>query len=203
GNPNDDALGTVQPGDIGWNAAAYNGNTGQTWNVLVGRGAYVDLGYGRYAAGLASASPVGGSRIPMFAGYDDLSSSFNYQPMHPRSQLTGDWNASGARYNPVRFVYYDTWALSYERDGINQDVLLEGNNPIVDQGTDGLDGEGNPTGASMVPFIFRSGADDGNERETMPPFDHPLRGIEVTVRLYEPGTRQVRQATVGADFIPE
>jgi hypothetical protein len=30
-----------------------------------------------------------------------------------------------------------------------------------------------------------------------------LRGIEVRIRLYEPGTRQTRQLTVATDFIPE
>jgi hypothetical protein len=120
--------------------------------------------------------------------------------MHPRSQLVKDWPA-----NPVQFVYYDTWAQSYERDGINQDVNFEGaNSHLADQGTDGLDGEPNPQPSPPAPpFIYRNGVDDMNERETAPPFDYPLRGIEVTIRLYEPGTRQVRQATVGADFIPE
>jgi hypothetical protein len=45
--------------------------------------------------------------------------------------------------------------------------------------------------------------DDPGERETSPPYPVPLRGIQVQIRLYEPATRQVRQATVGADFIQE
>ena len=86
---------------------------------------------------------------------------------------------------------YDTWALSYERDGYNQDASTEGMNPILDEGTDGLDNDG------------ASGVDDPGERETSPPYPVPLRGIQVRIRVLEPNTRQMRQATVGADFIQE
>ena len=82
-------------------------------------------------------------------------------------------------------------ATSYERDGTNQDFASEGMATIFDEGTDGLDNDG------------INGVDDPGERETSPPYPVPLRGIQVTIRLYEPGTRQVRQATVGADFIQE
>ena len=45
------------------------------------------------------------------------------------------------------------------------------------------------------------GVDDAGERETRPPYSTPLRGIQVKIRIYEPQTRQMRQVTVGADFI--
>jgi hypothetical protein len=90
---------------------------------------------------------------------------------------------------------YDTWAASYERDGLNQDYLADGaaniNSGPFDEGTDGLDNDG------------ANGVDDKGERETTPPYPTRLRGLEVKVRTYEPGTRQVQQGTVGADFIPE
>jgi type II secretory pathway pseudopilin PulG len=81
---------------------------------------------------------------------------------------------------------YDTWAASYERDGLNQN-----GNGLTDEGTDGLDNDG------------ANGVDDKGEHETTPPYPTRLRGLEVKVRTYEPGTRQVQQGTVGADFIPE
>jgi hypothetical protein len=81
---------------------------------------------------------------------------------------------------------YDTWAKSYERDGINQNGGM-----LIDEGTDGLDNDG------------VNGVDDNGERETIPPYPVRLRGLEVKVRVYEPGTRQVQQGTVGSDFIPE
>jgi hypothetical protein len=48
-----------------------------------------------------------------------------------------------------------------------------------------------------------NGVDDPGERETSPPYPVPLRGIQVRIRVLEPNTRQMRQATVGADFIQE
>jgi hypothetical protein len=88
---------------------------------------------------------------------------------------------------------YDTWTLAYERDGINQDQDFDATTmqPLIDDGNDGLDNNG------------VGGVDDASERETTPPYPHPLRGIQVRVRMYEPGTRQMRQATVIGDFISE
>jgi hypothetical protein len=60
-----------------------------------------------------------------------------------------------------------------------------------DEGTDGLDNDG------------VNGVDDRGERETSPPYPVRLRGLEVKIRTYEPGTRQVQQGTVSSDFIPE
>lgn len=81
---------------------------------------------------------------------------------------------------------YDTWSLSYEQDGIDQD-----GNSVVDQGTNGFDDDG------------VNGVDDVGERETSPPYPVPLRGIQVRLRIIDRDTRQVRQMTVTSDFIPE
>ena len=97
---------------------------------------------------------------------------------------------------------YDTWATSYERDGYNQDYLSDGvgnvNTGPFDEGSNGVD-DPDPTAGNA----YQYGVDDANELETAPPYAAPLRGIEVRIRVYEPSTRQVRQATVGADFLPE
>ena len=85
---------------------------------------------------------------------------------------------------------YDTWSYSYERDGINQD-----GNAMTDEGTDGLD--------SALPNTQVGAVDEVEERETSPPYPVPLRGIQVRVRVIEPDTRQVRQATITQDFLPE
>jgi prepilin-type N-terminal cleavage/methylation domain-containing protein len=81
---------------------------------------------------------------------------------------------------------YDTWAMSYERDGINQD-----SDALTDEGVDGLDSDST------------NGVDDPQERETSPPYPVPLRGIQVKIRMYDPSSRQVKQATVTADFVDE
>lgn len=208
------ALSALQPGDAGWNAAVTTANG----YALVGSGAYVDLGYDRYRTVdvFGGASPT--TRFPWGAIPANYIASPNPTsqlsgPMHRKSQLWNNFpenNPSGSEarrlyttgtppsINPVMYVYYDTWAQSYERDGINQNNNFDSSsNPLIDEGTDGID-----TIESGF-TVARNGVDDVNERETEPPYAYPLRGVEITIRTYEPGTRQVRQSTVGQDFIPD
>ena len=81
---------------------------------------------------------------------------------------------------------YCTWSSSYERDGIDQDGIAG-----PDQGTDGLDNDG------------AHGADDEAERETSPPYPYPLRGVQVTFRVRDPASQQIRQTSVESSFVPE
>ena len=37
----------------------------------------------------------------------------------------------------------------------------------------------------------------------MPPYDKPLRGVQVVLRLYERDSRQIRQVSVNQSFVPE
>ncbi len=37
----------------------------------------------------------------------------------------------------------------------------------------------------------------------MAPYPFPLRGVQITLRVYEPDTRQVREVTVVQDFLPD
>ena len=104
-----------------------------------------------------------------------LQSTFSGAP-HSRSQI------SLPNYNPS----YDTWSYTYEHDGIDQN-----NDMVTDAATNGLDDDGT------------NGTDDVGERDTAPPYPVALRGIQVRLRIYESGTRQPRQATVTADFVPE
>jgi hypothetical protein len=109
-------------------------------------------------------------------------SYFSQLPAMPTSYTAAQQTA----YLNLIGLTYDTWALSYERDGINQN-----GGATIDEGTDGIDSDG------------KNGVDDVGERETVPPYSYPLRGLQIKIRFYEPGTRQVRQATVGTDFISE
>lgn len=92
---------------------------------------------------------------------------------------------------------YDTWSYKYEHDGINQDGdnwpagFPQVGQPMFDEGTDGIDNDNNGI------------VDDVNERETSPPYPVPLRAIQVRLRVVERDTRQVRQATLVQDFLPE
>lgn len=82
--------------------------------------------------------------------------------------------------------FYCTWSPHYETDGIDQDGIFG-----PDQGTNGLDDDG------------INGVDDDGERETSPPYPFPVRGIEVTFRIIEKNTRQVRQTSVIQNFLPQ
>ncbi|MEX2141502.1 MAG: prepilin-type N-terminal cleavage/methylation domain-containing protein [Pirellulales bacterium] len=91
-----------------------------------------------------------------------------------------------------QFLYstYDTWSFHYEHDGIRQPGAQL---PGIDTGTNGLDDN---SGASP-------GVDDMSERETSPPYPYPLRGLRVNIRVYEPGSKQLREVTVVQSFVPE
>jgi hypothetical protein len=58
----------------------------------------------------------------------------------------------------------------------------------MDQGTNGLDDD------NML------GVDDMGERETSPPYDVPLRGLQVKFRVYERDARQIRETSVTHSF---
>jgi hypothetical protein len=108
-------------------------------------------------------------------------------PSALRSQLTNansTWPGLLAGENT-----YDTWTPAYESDGIDQDY--SGANSIIDQGTDGLDNDG------------INGVDDIGERETNPPYFHPIRGIEIRIRTVERVTKQVHQVSIIQSFVPE
>jgi type II secretory pathway component PulJ len=80
---------------------------------------------------------------------------------------------------------YCTWSFHYEQDQQDQNQ-----NSLVDEGTNGVDDDGN------------FGVDDPGERETSPPYPVDLRGLQISVRVYEPRSRTVRQSSVVASFTP-
>lgn len=80
---------------------------------------------------------------------------------------------------------YDTWCFDYEQDGVDQN-----GDGRVDEGTNGIDDDG------------QHGVDDPGERETQPPYNVPLRGVKISIRVMEPSSRTVRQMSVIQDFVP-
>ena len=98
-------------------------------------------------------------------------------PGNPRSQLHAP-NADAP-------AIWDTGSTHYEYDGVDQD-----GNGIVDDANDGLDN--NNVG----------GVDDFSERETAPPYNAPVRSIQIKIRVFEPDSRQIREVTVTQDFLP-
>ncbi len=139
-------------------------------------GAYVDLGY--------NVTGNGGLRFPIVSHFSG--------PPHSRS---GTWLPSVANAPRV----YCTWSTLYERDGIDQNT--RGTGPI-DEGTDGYDSQVTPPAEyTNSAYDSRFVVDDLFEQETSPPYTHPLRGIEVVLRVRELSTQQVRQASVVGDFV--
>jgi prepilin-type N-terminal cleavage/methylation domain-containing protein len=146
-------------------------------NSPVACGGFVDLGHGVTSNSLLSAANI----YPHFAGFGQ-----------PLSQLVG--SASTRRT-------YDTWSTHYEANGRDED-----GDSISDDGTNGLDDNGN----GQIDELPTDSDGDGvyetataGELETSPPYPYPLRGIEVRIRCYEPSSRQVRQITVRQTFVPQ
>jgi prepilin-type N-terminal cleavage/methylation domain-containing protein len=106
--------------------------------------------------------------------YTDGLSTFS-GPAHPKSGLVP---------TPIAKSTYDTWSFHYEHDGLDNN-----GNDSIDEGIDGIDDNG------------VHGADDLMERETSPPYLVRLRGIQILVRLYEPSSQAVKQATITANFV--
>lgn len=145
---------------------------------FVGFGAFVDLGYYRYLKPAAqNESATAGMQHPYYAG----------GPAYPAAFTTA---AQQTAYFSQLGCTYDTWPLSYERDGISQ-LSQFGITGRMDLQTNGIDDDGT------------NGVDDTAERETNAPYQQPLRGLQVRIRVYEPSTRQARQATVATDFVLE
>lgn len=144
--------------------------------ALSGFGGFVDLGWDNGSAA--------GSLIP---DYDYTAFANAPQPLFQQERLVG-WHPRDPDNNRDAPSVYDTWSFHYENDGINQDP---NNDLLIDEGTNGLDDDG------------VNGVDDIFERETSPPYPVPLRGIQVKLRIYEPDTRQIREAAVTRNFVPQ
>jgi prepilin-type N-terminal cleavage/methylation domain-containing protein len=108
-----------------------------------------------------------------YGAYVDLNYNRNLTAPVPATTFSGAANSKSS----LTSATYDTWALSYERDNGNA--------------MNGIDNDN------------ANGVDDPGERITSPPYPVPLRGIQVKIRMYDPSSRQVKQATVTADFIDE
>ena len=201
----DDAQGVLQPGDAGYAVAVLNGFQ------VMGRGAYVDLWYTRAYSSFPQAQ-----RTTMLLG---CNSSYAWAP-NARSFFY-DPNDTNSPILPIG-ASWDTWSTAYEKDGLDQfsdsrtDWLTDG---LDNDNQNGVDDPGEAetqppypswVGSNGFDDDGQNGADDATEQSwsrpnptTLFPAPTTLRGIEVRIRMYEPGTRQTRQATVATDFIPE
>ena len=189
----------VEPGDAGWSEYLLPANFNST--VVFGYGAYVDLGY----LGLHNAwkSPPSAVNMPALS----VTPQFSIAP-RTRSKLNLLGQLPPYYYEPYRV--YDTWSFHYENNGINEDGDTHPvtGAPLVDEATNGFDDPGeyilDPSANPPTTVIdSRHGVDDPGERETSPPYDVPLRGMQVRLRAYERDSRQVREVGVKQHFVPE
>jgi len=131
---------------------------------------------------------VGGTGGVELGGFVDLGFGFDSGGVAIAGVDTaGEWFAALSSTTPLLNRVYDTWSPLYERDGIDQD-----NDGMTDEGTNGL----NNGGSSTAP-------DDDGERETRPPYPYPIRGIQITTRIFEKTTLQVQQSSVIQSYVPE
>jgi prepilin-type N-terminal cleavage/methylation domain-containing protein len=148
-----------------------------------------------------------GTSTPHTGAYVDL----GYSPaLSPPSLFSG--NPAAKSGLTVRPFVYDTWSLHYENDGVLQlgTATTKAGVPIPDAITNGLD-DGPPFD---TPVFDASGnvidyydgnlvTDDITETDTLAPYLAPLRGIRITLRVYEPSSQQIREAIVVHGFLPE
>jgi type II secretory pathway pseudopilin PulG len=212
---NPELVGCVEPGDPGYLAAVTRFIGGPTvpQNQPVSFGAYADLNYmgflvsqpsytfnisatnfpvNRYAAALGSmaTSVTGNYIIPYFAGPGDIASKNS-------AVRDSTWLWSPATY--------DTYSRHYEYDGIAS-ITGTTTNPNVVPAWRRINAY---TGDLMVDAGMNMLDDNGNglidepmERDAVPPYERPLRGIRVNIRVMEPDSKQVREVTVVHEFIP-
>jgi type II secretory pathway pseudopilin PulG len=193
----------VGPGDEGWAIAAARDG------LPVNTGAYVDLGYVfRHYRNQGAVFP-----LPSNREHPLNKSSFAGKMNAIRSRLPEHYNSLELGLESTLYRTWCTWSHHYETNGINEDHdydpdrLVDGQPvPLIDEGTNGvddyglydLDGDGDYTDRLKL-----FGPDDMGERETAPPYAAPLRGVQVSLRVYEPDSRQMREVTVRQNFVSE
>jgi type II secretory pathway pseudopilin PulG len=143
-------------------------------------GAFVDLGYDLTHA----VSPAASS---WFIGNGQTKSKL-VTPSY--------FTAGGAQY---AFRTYCTWSLFYEMNSLDSNndgtiTVVEG-----DENGDGIPDGGN----NQIDDNNNGVVDELAEWDTAPPYPYPLRGVQVTLRVMEPNSRQVRQMSVVQNFTGE
>jgi type II secretory pathway component PulJ len=184
----------LMPGDPGYiPLLEANENNGV---VPIGYGAYVDLNY-LYPFRKDSQNGVTGADFPNSKTFTP--STFS-GPGSLQSGLYGsdtgvDTNKSHT--TPLCSVY-DTWCSHLENYGDGQ------GDSLVDQSYNGFDNTfvGVVNNGGHLFAVVNSGNTTGYQ-PWAPPYQTPLRGIQVKIRVYEPDSRQVREVTVTQSFVNE
>jgi len=186
-------------------------------DVPVMRGGFVDLCYPTLAGGslrgwqerhldlvnTTAVNTIGSNYLfTPFSGlefYSNAAQSYS-NPLYRSGRLVTNGSNSISLFQPA----FDTYTSFYENDGFQQgriSATLEGTRwststgVTADLGIDGVDGVGIYQGG-LVAARGRFGPDDIGERETLPPFITAPEAVQVSIRLGNPVTRQIKQASV-------
>ena len=131
--------------------------------------------------GLMTEGTTAFSLVPTIGDYVDLGKTI------PLGGITGQFGGSRI-VNALNFVdqVYDTGTPFYDRNNLDDD-----NDGLIDEGGDNVDNDGD----GLV-----DEDDDTPEKEVVANFDRPLRGLRIRLRLIEPASGQVSQATIRKSF---
>lgn len=212
----DDNL-VVGPNDAGYREALLDAIADGDSSVL--NGGFVDLCYPVLAGGslrgwqaryldrmnTTTGSAIAASDVSLFTPFSGVESFSNASQSYSNPLYrSGRLLTSGANVISLFQPVFDTYTSWYEKDGFRQGRVsdtVEGTRwttttgATADLGADGMEGQG-IYGGGLASQIGRYGADDMGERETLPPFTTTPEAIQVSVRLENPTTRQIRQASV-------
>ena len=211
----------LSPGDPGYaqevallRTAVANGDPFTTPPV----GAYADLNYMARLPLAASAYPevaipAAGLPVPYFhrQGYPLYPDgpSLSVPLAYNRSLAYGTRWQMAVTQEPYCYMpaVYDTWSAHYEynrqsiryfSDNPSDTNVYTGNigdedgNGVFDDASNGLDDRDKDPALNA----YVNGVDDPGERETQPPYGVPLQGIQIRIRTFEPGSRQIRETTI-------
>lgn len=207
----------VLPGDPGYIELLRSVLLGtDTTTHIASFGAYVDLNYMSRLSAIGLQPDYDLSKTVMLqddsttATIEQIGGKFPWfhGPGDPRSHLMGSLPSTSQTITAARAAVYDTWSTHYEYDGINQD-----GDDLTDEGTDGFDNwveapatsvyDHTPTNSGLGTEALQNGIDDFNELEATPPYASPMKGLQITIRVFEPDSRQIREVTIVQDFQAE
>ena len=128
-------------------------------------------------SGLTSFLMEGTTIMPPLGGFVDLGKTTGFG--------AGQFGAAGN--NRLRFIdqVYDTGTPLYDRNNIDDSVPLNG---LIDEGGDGIDNDSD----GLI--------DEVDEKEVPPNFVDPIKGLSIRIRLLEPASGQISQATIKKSF---
>ena len=152
-----------------------------------GAGGYVDLGSNQVAAQNLPPVYITPSKTPAFQSPQGPSMyRFNNGGIQESGLARG---AVGANNIPMPQAVYDSGCFSYANEIGNG------------RATNGIDDNGTGVVDAMSDYVI-----PGSNPLIAPgvsPYPVPLRGIQVTIRCFEPDSKQIREITIEHDFLPK